>query len=294
MQNLIVKLEDFTKFLFSKKFILIEEKIFGALAGILFVFNLSLILLNRYEIIEISQFDNVSVISAISLPFTVILLSEIFLLVKSYNRPLIFSLIVQIQIISLIFARDIFKVFSELEGLGDSGIFNEVVEITILLSLAFLLFFISSVVDKFCEAKKNKNLMILNEVRPISKLRQILTLLIFVSTLGFLVAYIYQNIYPGPLDYIAAGAELDSFFENVFTIMILSDVFLFLTSFIYHEEYPQLFTNAVFILSAILLRLSITAEFPTNIYLVIISIVVILLTLFLNTKNSIRLVSNQT
>ena len=54
------------------------------------------------------------------------------------------------------------------------------------------------------------------------------------------------------------------FYTDFFTIMIFVDVMLLLISFIYHFSFFTIFRNASFIITTILIRLSLTIEKPMN------------------------------
>ena len=68
-------------------------------------------------------------------------------------------------------------------------------------------------------------------------------------------------------------ANLNGFFIDFFTILILVDVFILLISFQFTERYSQLIRNTGFIISTILLRLSFSAEGLYSILLLILGVV---------------------
>ena len=50
------------------------------------------------------------------------------------------------------------------------------------------------------------------------------------------------------------------FFEELFTIMIFSDVLIFIASFLYSNKYEILFRNAGYVASTVLIRISLTVD----------------------------------
>jgi hypothetical protein len=58
------------------------------------------------------------------------------------------------------------------------------------------------------------------------------------------------------------------FYSEFFTVMIFMDVFLLIVSFMYHFSFNLIFRNASFIITTILLRMSLTAEKPVNYFLI--------------------------
>ncbi|MDQ6986052.1 MAG: hypothetical protein Q9M91_07540 [Candidatus Dojkabacteria bacterium] len=284
LKSIKQKIESTADFISSDKVIHFEEKMFGFLAGILLLINIVILFLAKRDIIENDLLNSQSYISTVALPFTVILISEIFVLIKSYNQPLVYSLMVQVQIVSLIFARDIFKVFSDLNGVGSQNFNRDIFEIAITLAITVTLFFVAEFMKKFIGNKRNKNSSILHEPKILKKARKYMSLRLFFSGVAFLSYYLLANVVFDPIDYLANGVKLNTFFENVFTVMILSDVLLFLLGFIYHEEYQHLFSNALLIISAILIRLAITNDFPSNVYLVGISALILMLVVIYNSS----------
>ena len=114
--------------------------------------------------------------------------------------------------------------------------------------------------------KTNKSL---NKFISYKKLMSIL----LVPTLIFLC---FINFYEWVITvFIAEGdvANLNGFFIDFFTILILVDVFILLISFQFTERYSQLIRNTGFIISTILLRLSFSAEGLYSILLLILGVV---------------------
>jgi hypothetical protein len=78
------------------------------------------------------------------------------------------------------------------------------------------------------------------------------------------------------------------FYGDFFTVMIFMDVFLLIVSFMYHFSFYMIFRNASFIITTILLRMSLTAEKPINYFLIFIGFAFSILAFYLinNRKNS--------
>ena len=110
--NIQKKIEDLFSSIFSEKAIKMFEKYILYLASIGFVIHLIVILLNNYNIIELSiigpdLFSNP--ISALYTPFSFILIYEAFLLIYYIPRSFTTAVGKQYQIMSLIVIRKIFK-----------------------------------------------------------------------------------------------------------------------------------------------------------------------------------------
>ena len=110
--NIQEKIENLFSKIFSEKIIKKFEKYILYLASLGFVIHLSIILLNNYNLIELSVvgtnlFSNP--ISALYTPFSFILVYEAFLLIYYIPRSFTTAVGKQYQIMSLIVIRKIFK-----------------------------------------------------------------------------------------------------------------------------------------------------------------------------------------
>ena len=121
--NIQQKIEDLFSRIFSEKVIKKFEKYILYLASIGFVIHLTIILLNNYNLIELSVvgtnlFSNP--ISALYTPFSFILVYEAFLLIYYIPRSFTTAVGKQYQIMSLIVIRKIFKDIGTLEPNKDN------------------------------------------------------------------------------------------------------------------------------------------------------------------------------
>jgi hypothetical protein len=88
------------------------------------------------------------------------------------------------------------------------------------------------------------------------------------------VLYAFQNNtnYPNPNTV---------FYTDFFSIMILVDVLLLIISFVYNFSFFTIFRNASFIITTILIRLSLTIAKPMNYFMVIIGFLFSVITFYL-------------
>ena len=79
------------------------------------------------------------------------------------------------------------------------------------------------------------------------------------------------------------------FYKDFFSVMIFTDVFLLILSFVYFKSYDVIFRNAGFIISTILIRIALAADKPFNVYISILAMLfgVLLLLLYLLYNNRI-------
>ena len=280
--NIQKKIEDLFSRIFSEKAIKMFEKYILYLASIGFVIHLIVILLNNYNIIELSiigpdLFSNP--ISALYTPFSFILIYEAFLLIYYIPRSFTTAVGKQYQIMSLIVIRKIFKDIplvdlnaNWIENADNQQLIFDLVGVLIIFFLIYLFKItkerlpikpVSEKLDRFIASKKLVSIVLL----PI---------LFSICILSFV------NWYNGVFIEESFDENLNNlFFNEFFTILILADVFILLLSFQYTERYSQLIRNTGFIISTILLRLSFSVSGLTSILLIISGIIFGLLILLI-------------
>jgi len=280
--NIQKKIEDLFSKIFSEQAIKKFEKYILYLASIGFVIHLIIILLNNYNIIELSivgpdLFSNP--ISALYTPFSFILVYEAFLLIYYIPRSFTTAVGKQYQIMSLIVIRKIFKDIplvdlnaNWIENANNQQLIFDLVGVLLIFFLIYLFKVtkerlpvkpVSEKLDRFIASKKLVSIVLL----PI---------LFSICIISFV------NWYNGVFIEESFDENLNNlFFNEFFTILILADVFILLLSFQYTERYSQLIRNTGFIISTILLRLSFSVSGLTSILLIISGIVFGLLILLI-------------
>ena len=280
--NIQKKIEDLFLKIFSEKAIKKFEKYILYLASIGFVIHLIIILLNNYNIIELSivgpdLFSNP--ISALYTPFSFILVYEAFLLIYYIPRSFTTAVGKQYQIMSLIVIRKIFKDIplvdlnaNWIENANNQQLIFDLVGVLLIFFLIYLFKVtkerlpvkpVSEKLDRFIASKKLVSIVLL----PI---------LFSICIISFV------NWYNGVFIEESFDENLNNlFFNEFFTILILTDVFILLLSFQYTERYSQLIRNTGFIISTILLRLSFSVSGLTSVLLIISGIVFGLLILLI-------------
>ena len=258
---------------FSQKNVELFEKniMFLAVGG--FIVHLLLIFFENYYSVDIfSSKTNLSSnpISALYTPFTFILVYEAFLLIHYLPRSFTTSVAKEYEIISLVLIRKIFKDIPEI-SLDSSNILNAnnlqlLYDLFAVIVIFYLIYLFKKTWVNTPKRKTNKNL---NKFINYKKLMSILLL-------PTLVVLCFINFYEWVIDVFITesySANLNGFFIDFFTILILVDVFILLISFQFTERYSQLIRNTGFIISTILLRLSFSAQGPYSILLLILGVV---------------------
>ena len=280
--NIQEKIDNLFSKIFSEKIIKKFEKYILYLASLGFVIHLSIILLNNYNLIELSfvgtnLFSNP--ISALYTPFSFILVYEAFLLIYYIPRSFTTAVGKQYQIMSLIVIRKIFKdiplVYLNANWIENSNNQQLVFDLVGVLMIFFLIYLfkitkerlpikpVSDKLDRFIASKK-------------------LVSIVLLPTLFAICIMSFVNWFSGVFIEETFDENLNNlFFNEFFTILILADVFILLLSFQYTERYSQLIRNTGFIISTILLRLSFSVSGLTSILLIISGIIFGLLILLI-------------
>jgi hypothetical protein len=280
--NIQEKIDNLFSKIFSEKIIKKFEKYILYLASLGFVIHLSIILLNNYNLIELSVvgtnlFSNP--ISALYTPFSFILVYEAFLLIYYIPRSFTTAVGKQYQIMSLIVIRKIFKDIplvdlnaNWIENSNNQQLVFDLVGVLIIFFLIYLFKItkerlpikpVSDKLDRFIASKK-------------------LVSIVLLPTLFAICIMSFVNWFSGVFIEETFDENLNNlFFNEFFTILILADVFILLLSFQYTERYSQLIRNTGFIISTILLRLSFSVSGLTSILLIISGIIFGLLILLI-------------
>ena len=280
--NIQEKIDNLFSKIFSEKIIKKFEKYILYLASLGFVIHLSIILLNNYNLIELSVvgtnlFSNP--ISALYTPFSFILVYEAFLLIYYIPRSFTTAVGKQYQIMSLIVIRKIFKDIplvdlnaNWIENSNNQQLVFDLVGVLIIFFLIYLFKItkerlpikrVSDKLDRFIASKK-------------------LVSIVLLPTLFAICIMSFVNWFSGVFIEETFDENLNNlFFNEFFTILILADVFILLLSFQYTERYSQLIRNTGFIISTILLRLSFSVSGLTSILLIISGIIFGLLILMI-------------
>jgi len=243
-------------------------------ASIGFIFHLSLVLLNNNSIINIGNESLLltNPISAIYTPFSIILYYEIFFLIFYLPRSFTTSILKQFEIISLIVIRRIFYDIPKLD-LGSNNWFENAdnLQITydlICILILFFLIYLFNYVKSNIDIKKTKNIdKFIDSKKIISVLLIPVMIVLFIIGLYNWYSIGISTNFASSFYYVN-----EVFYNTIFSILIIADVFILLLSFLYTERYSQIMRNTGFIICTILIRLSFSSTGLTNLLLIISSV----------------------
>jgi len=254
-----------------------------------FLLHLSVIFLgNNY--IYFKNFQH-SYLKAIYTPFSFILFYEVFLLVIIIPKSISEFIGKQFEVITLITLRSFFHDIADLD-LKNSININNPEFISLLYDLIASLIMLSLTILYYKIYQNNRKSEIVNELNNFINIKKLVSLsmilILFLLSISSFVVWgnemldalkLKQN-YPNPNTV---------FYADFFSIMIFVDVLLLIISFIYHFSFFTIFRNASFIITTILIRLSLTIEKPMNYIIILIGFLFSIISFYLyslrNTNN---------
>lgn len=270
----------FDSFFNAKKVRKVELMILRV-AVIAFILHLLVIFLgNNFNYFKHFQH---SYLKAIYTPFSFILFYEVILLVIIIPKSISEFIGKQFEVITLITLRSFFHDIADLD-LKNSINLNNHEFISLLYDLGASLLMLAFTILYYKIYQNNKKSEIQGELNNFINIKKLVSLsmilvlmLLSVSSLfnwckEMLHALQLDQNYPDPNTV---------FYADFFSIMIFVDVLLLIISFIYHFSFFTIFRNASFIITTILIRMSLTIEKPMNYILIMIGFSFAILSFYL-------------
>jgi hypothetical protein len=241
------------------------EKLFIYLAFSLFLAHLWVIFIaDNFELFPtLFQNLNTNYLSALYTPFSIILVYEVYFMILALPLSFTESIKKQYEIISLIILRRVFKDLSDFSGFSEVWEqTDQFLDIVFDLCGGLILFLL---VGAFYHASKNrKQASSSPKLNKFIRFKEFIALVLAVLLL-FLAAMAFgewaREVILSTYSVLDYDLELESlFFDDLFTVMIFTDVLIFIASFLYSKRYEVLIRNAGFIVSTIFIRISLTVK----------------------------------
>jgi hypothetical protein len=229
-----------------------------------------------------------SYLKAIYTPFSFILFYEVFLLIIIIPKSISEFIGKQFEVITLITLRSFFHDIADLDLTTALSSFNPEF-IGLLYDLCAPIIMLSFTLLYYKIYQNNRKSEPVNELGNFISIKKLVSLsmiivLLVLSVISFLhwgidmmnALQLNQN-YPNPNTV---------FYADFFSIMIFVDVLLLIISFIYHFSFFTIFRNASFIITTILIRMSLTIAKPMNYVVILIGFLFSISTFYLyNQRN---------
>jgi hypothetical protein len=289
MNNLLHKSGNYFDLYFNAKNVRRVELLILRFAVLAFLIHLFIIFLGN-NFLYFKSLEH-SYLKAIYTPFSFILFYEVFLLVIIIPKSISEFIGKQFEVITLITLRSFFHDIAELD-LKNLIDINNPEFISLLYDLIASLIMLSLTILYYKIYQNNRKSEIVNELTNFINIKKLVSLSMILILLLLSISSLYiwgaamaealklnQN-YPNPNTV---------FYADFFSIMIFVDVLLLIISFIYHFSFFTIFRNASFIITTILIRMSLTIEKPMNYIVILIGFLFSIITFYLyslrNTKN---------
>jgi hypothetical protein len=227
-----------------------------------------------------------SYLKAIYTPFSFILFYEVLQLVIILPKSISEFIGKQFEVITLITLRSFFHDIADIDFLKSFSLSD-----THLLSLFYDL--VASLIMLLCTIvyykinASSKRSEIIDDIKRLIGIKKIVSLLM----IGILLCLSFFSFSSWIIDTFQAFQTNQNypnpntvFYSEFFNVMIFVDVFLLLVSFLYHFSFFTVFRNASFIITTILLRMSLTSERPVNYLLVLVGFAFSIFSFYLITK----------
>jgi hypothetical protein len=200
-------------------------------------------------------------LAAIYTPFSFILFYEVLMLIAALPKSTTQSIAKQYEIVSLIFIRGFFKEIAELQAIGKLATMSpEVVPVFLNVTAGLVMFLLVTV---FLHAARQGQPITpgaeTGELAVFIARKKIIALALTILLLGLAIQRVIEFL-ASP-----SGVQQNSFFyTDVFAAMIFTDVLIVILSLAVSDRYELVFRNAAFVISTILIRFSLTANWPYN------------------------------
>lgn len=289
MNNLLQYSGNYFDSHFNAKSVRKVELLILRVAVFAFLFHLIIIFLGNNFI----YFKNLqhSYLKAIYTPFSFILFYEVFLLVIIIPKSISEFVGKQFEVITLITLRSFFHDIADLD-LKNSININNPEFISLLYDLIASLIMLSLTILYYKIYQNNRKSEIVNELNNFINIKKLvsLSMILILFLLSISSFFIWAKEMLGALELKQNYPDPNTvFYADFFSIMIFVDVLLLIISFIYHFSFFTIFRNASFIITTILIRMSLTIEKPMNYIIILIGFLFSIISFYLyslrNTNN---------
>jgi len=224
-------------------------------------------------------------LAAISTPFNFILFYEVLTLIAALPESTTRSIANQYEIVSLIFIRDVFR---DIARAGDLVTEHKLTQETMPMFLdmwaGFLMYLLVAVFKHVAQRREpssakaipsRETLRFIAQKRLIAAGLAILLLAMAAYNLSIFLMGVGRMVATGQ----GGLAGTTTFYNDVFTVMIFTDVLVLILSLVNSGQYEMVFRNAAFVVSIILIRFSLTEGYPYGAPLAIVAMLFGILTL---------------
>jgi hypothetical protein len=225
-------------------------------------------------------------LTAISTPFSFILFYEVLTLIAALPVSTTRYVANLFEIVSLIFIGDVFKDIAAASGLViGHRLTHEALPVFLDMWAAFLMFLLVAIFQHVAlqrvhppETRERSPELerFITQKKVVTVGLTTLLLAMAAYNLVLFLLHTYRVIQTGPTNTLEPTT---TFYNDLFTVMIFTDVLVLILSLIVSGQYEMVFRNAAFVASIILIRFSLTEPHPYGALLALLAMVFGILTL---------------
>jgi uncharacterized membrane protein YidH (DUF202 family) len=222
---------------------------------------------------------------AISTPFNFILFYEVVTLIGALHESTTKSVAYQFQIVSLIFIREVFKDIAEAsEMVTKHQMTMEAVPLLVDMWSGFLMYFLVAIflhvarqsVDHDAASSPDPAMVrFTSQKKAVALGLGILLVAMAAYNLGLIGWDLVQSMASGHVTF----SHPTTYYNDLFTVMIFTDVLLLILSIVASGHYESVFRSAAFVVSIVLIRFALTEGYPFGAPLAILAMVFGIVTL---------------
>lgn len=240
------------------------ERAVVALAVLAFLAHLAMIFLARTmqhppAVIASAGHDY---FAAIATPFNFVLFYEVLMLIAAIPASTTQSIALQYEIVSLIFVRGFFKDLAEIDMDALKRPFTELTPALQDVGAGIAMFLLVTLFRHATQLRAVSATPVSPEIAKFVARKKIIALLLIVLFLALAahdIVLFFREFAAGSS---ATFHESTTFYTDVFTVMIFTDVMILLFSLLVADDYELVFRNAAFVISTILIRTALTVGHP--------------------------------
>jgi len=261
-----------------------SEELIIKIAIASFLIHSMLIAMVDFKILNITDSAGLlgNPIVAIYTPFSFILIYEVYLLIYYLPKSISKYIGKQYEIVTLILIRRIFKDLSRIKFTPDwfelKGDLQFTYDIIGTIILFYLIFYFYKLNQKKQEKENDEKVILTPEVANFVETKKVIATLL-VPVLLILATYSFGNwIFENFItvsEIVGSIRDINKiFFDEFFTVLILTDVLLLLISFFHTDEFSKVIRNSGFIISTILIKLSFGIEGLLSTVMAVVAVVI--------------------
>lgn len=205
-------------------------------------------------------------LEAISTPFNFILFYEVLTLIAALPASTTSSIANQFEVVSLIYTRNVFTDFAKASEAMKYHYFSPQAMPLLMDMWAGLLMFLLVAVFQYVALQRPKPLgtpersrrlnRFITQKKVVAMGLSAMLLCMAAYNSGLFVRSMYRSISTGR----SVDVPAPHFYNDLFTVMIFTDVLVLILSLVVSGQYEMVFRNAAFVVSIILIRFSLAEE----------------------------------